>query len=367
MDFNVQIKQLEESEIFYVTFYHLLTSEQLTTFDKALLINRFFVLDGVNVCIRQINNIDESETEKFFKERVILSEVFNTFLKCMLLVPDDSMKKECYNIVFGANCRLELSSSVENTKTETIIMYILVNYVGYKWKTPNFKKNEVLCGLSLVLASRKARELTEFPAFESLLTTLFTSTFVDISIRGNSLLQRASKSLLTMNSRAHTSIKYIKWWKATAIPKQFELDEAVKALLSQDNGRQSCGFETDDLHIFDRSLLVKILLSSRSTLIEKRNAKQILCTAPGLFPNDCRKMLRTLKKLCATYYEGSPNESTISSIIEVLEKSVRYSLDYKFVKETSLAMIQIFKKPSVSKELKLAAVQMTKTFMSKRQ
>lgn len=364
MEFVV-VKKVEDKsyQVFCYTFAHFLASDKLGLCHKTLLINRFFDLDGLLFCIKIIEKGGTGKSHKLLLTRTLLAEIFNAFLKSMKLVPDDSIKKECYKIVFTAEIKETKSRQVAHVPT--MIVYTFESYVSCKTNQRGLGKNKIFSNLSLFLAAMSARHDTIAPAFMTLVTMLYTATFEKCSIeKKNKLLKIASDTIVSQNSH-HFDLYYLKWWKSTVTPSQVAFNAAVEKFLEQENATEHLdNFPKKDLEIFDQTLLMETFLNSKSTAAARDNSKKILCAIAKLDQKENRKLLNALRELSLLKVPQPIDEESLINIIEVMEPKLTSFMELQLERDISKTLIQIMKLPTTSQTVKLAAVQMAVNLMS---
>lgn len=371
MDYVLKVdKDLGAYEIFCNMLYYLLTSEKFKLREKLQLLNRFFVLGGHQSTI-SMKSADERKKSrvKQLKSRIVLSEVLAVFLTFMMqpAKPDQSLKKMCYAIIFKANIKL-MEAAEANLSYETMRLYIFIRFIDLAWKKANFDKAEVLSSTSVILAAAKLRKLTIEPVFFKMLITLYTAAFTRLTIKGNELLETSSNAILRSIAQVQTiDLNYLMWWKEMGKPKAAEFKLAVTTLLSRDKLDLLEHLQQRQLALFDKSLMIDILLNPKTTITTYSNVSNILRNyASTSSSQDFEKLLSELKNVQRSQYKEKVKhrEQFLLNILDLMKAYGSNVSNLKLKQQTGQILLKIFKEPSTSEHVKLAASAIVMSFIN---
>lgn len=371
MDYILKVdKELEAYEIFCNMFFYLLTSEKFKLREKLQLLNRFFVLGGhqSTISMKSAGEKKKSRMQQL-KSRVVLSEVLAVFLTFMTqpAKPDPSLKKMCYAIIFQSNVKL-MEAADANLSYETMRLYIFIRFIDLTWKKANFDKAEVLSNTSVILATAKLRKLTIEPVFFKMLITLYTAAFTRLTIRGNELLKTSSTAILRSIAQVQTiDLNYLMWWKEMGKPKAADFKLAVTTFLSRDKLDQLEHLQQRQLALFDKSLMIDILLNPKTTIATYSNVSNILRNfASTSSSQDFEKLLIELKNI----QRSQSNEKVKHReqfLLNILNLMIAYGSNVsnlKLKQQTGEILLKIFNEPSTSEYVKLATSEIVMSFIN---
>lgn len=350
-------------EIFCNMFYYFLTSEKLEMHQTMNLLNVFFILDGHEKYLKTtkdeaLNFNGKTKTFLVMKSKfsIVMAEVLNVFLKftSATFQVDQVPKSICYKIVFNAKID-QLIPIKSDMHQETLQLYIFLKFVEFVYKKPTFKRNEVVSNFSLILAAINAKLVSIEPPFLSLMTHLFTSTFKNISIRENVLLQIASSELLkSVANVKRVDLKYLKWWKEMGNPKLTQLNGVVMNFFKQGYCQELENLEPRFLNVFEQAhLLTAFLEVSNFSEPLHSNLKSVLCNFTKIETADYRRLLEMIQRLHST---KPLNGQTFQNVMEVINAYVR-TKDEQLKAETAGAILPLFNKSATPLHLKVLAIE----------
>lgn len=352
-------------EIFCNMLYYIMTSDKLRFASKLQLINRFIALRGHHFAIKVIT--DDNHIQSVLKSKVVIAEVLNACVSYMnkLTESSEALRRKSYEIVFNADFK-KMNPIDDDPSTETMLMYTFMKFIDFVWKQRGADKCELLSNTSLILAKFKARKISVDPSFHIMLVTLLTSTFQDVSIKGNRLLQISSAAILesAVNLKKF-NLNYLKWWQVMGKPKTQQFDELVIKFLGQNLEDGSIDrLHPRDLEMFSPKLLTKTLFSPSASPIVQNNVKTILCQLKVFKTSKQYTMLLTeLKKLqLESTSKNSSIDEKIFRIIDILGASCSSIEDQGMKKATAMVLANILKEQS-SDLLKLASVNAATSLM----
>lgn len=356
-------------EIFCNMFYYLLTSEKLKLREKLQALNRFFVLNGHHALISVIKESAKKTTAKCFKSRVVMAEIINIFLKFMGKLPDTDVtwKKRSYEIVFNAD--LKLMQHHEDIPTiGTMMMFIVLKFIDFVWKKREFNKTEVLSRTSLIIAVTKLQKVELEPIFFNMLTTLYTSSFMNVSIKQNKLLETTSATILTSIANIKTiDLSFLKWWKVMGKPRDLEFNKVLSKFMMSSDGQQLENMEPESLKIFDSTQLIRSFVDSSTPIIAHTNIAKVLCNFQSIGSSqDYLKLLVLLKTLQSTPLskKRKHHEEQLINTINVICASSANFKDVKMKTDTSLLLFNMLYDRTATEHMKLAAIQVTTNFLN---
>lgn len=227
MDFAVTSnKKPNHHEVFCNSFFYFLTTEKLKINEKLQLVSRFFVLDGHELFLAMIS---EKTQAVQFKSIVVMAEVLNLFLKFLSKSSDKdaTWKKKSYKIVSSV-----ASTSSPEINSDKMLFYIFMKFVDLTCKKKSFDKDRVLSQSAMILATLTAQKISLEPPYFNMLTTLFTTTYVNVAINGNNLLQVSSDAILdSIENVKFIDLKFLTWWKSMGKPNSTEFNKIAMNFL----------------------------------------------------------------------------------------------------------------------------------------
>lgn len=352
MKFSLKLTKDEENyEVLCNMFYYFLTSSNLKTAQKLQMVNFFFVLDGHNTMIKKIHDAEKLVQALQFKSRVVLAEVMKVFMEFMTKSPDadEDWKKKSYEIVFKGNV---FSEKYDRPESEQAMMYIFLRFVDFTWKKPSFDKIDVLANTSTILAVMKTRKETIDPTFYNMLTTLYTSTFINISIKGNKLLKISSNAVLRSIKNVKTvDLNFLKWLNVMGKPKPEFFNQLAIKFLSQAKLDQ---IEPHQSRVFDKQIILKTFLNpSTKSLTLHTNLKEVLCSCSdiGKSPRDFEKLMKGFKNLRIRKKQKALN------VMDVIIASAGRIVDTTLKKKTATNFMTIMTDSTSTQHEKLAVIQ----------
>jgi hypothetical protein len=339
MEFSLKAINVEENcEVLCNLFYYFLSSPNLIMKQKLQLLNYFFILDGHNKITAMMLNKKGSLQ---FKSRALMAEVMSVFMKFVSKSPDtdETWKKKAHDIVFKNNNDFD-----DEPSREEAMMYIFLSFIDFKWKKLSFNKAGVLINTSIILAVMKTRNETIETTFFNLLTTLFTSTFVDIKIKGNELLATSSKALRrSIQAIGLVDMNFLKWWKATGTPKRKNFNQVTMKFIAQKKFRQQ--LELHDTKFLDKEMILQAFLDPSTKLkTVHMNLKNILCSYAdlGKSPYDFKKLFEKLR--------AEKKRRRAFDVREVIVASIGSLKDSKLKKRTARHFMMLLEDQSATQD-----------------
>ena len=356
-------------EIFCNMFYYLLASDRLKLREKQQLLHHFFTLDGHNFMLKVIGYDNGIETPvDHFKSTLVMTVVVKTFLKLLnkSTVNDKELGKKSYEIVFKSDKKLADPLRQESSY-ETMMMYTFMKFVDLTWRNPKLNRNEILCNVSLILATTKKHKVLVDPNYFHMLTILFTSTFQQVTINRKNMLKESSAAILESKHSIKIDINYLKWWKVMGKPKKEEFNKVVIDFVKQKENLELENLQQSHLKLFDQKFLMDTFLNpSKLPITTHNNLCKILCnftTVNSL--RDCQKLLFTLKKLQSQSQEKKKHqEQQLLNVMDVINAVAKNLNDAKIKRQTGKFLMKTLKSATSSQHVKLSAIQTATVLMA---
>lgn len=355
MEFSLSRNE-ENYEIFCNLFFYFLNISSLNAKQKLPVLNYFFVLDGYRIVSSTILNSKTPKTLQF-KSRVVLAEVMNFFMKFLSKSPepDESWRNKSYEIVFKGTSEGKEKVCDKCPTLEESQLYIFEKFIDFTWKKKTFDKFEVLSNMSLILAVTKERGEIIEPTFFNMLITLYTSTFKNIKVPGNNLLEVSSAvAVNSIKSVSAIDINFLTWWKAMAKPRQKLFNQVALKMLKQSKLHQT---EKTDFKIFDeQSILQNFLENSNSSSILQDNLRTILCGLSdiGKSSSEFEKLLNKWQKLRA-----EKEIQKAENFLSVIAENVGSIEETGLKKKTAMTFLTFINSPLTTQQEKLAVIKAT--------
>jgi hypothetical protein len=347
------IKEDDLFEIFCNLIYYFLTDVYLGEAFKLLIINNFFMLDGHRKILQKIFQ-EKVQSAIELKSLVVMAEIMNVFLTFLSksIGRESDFKRKSYEITFKGTRK----SSAEVTAEESL-MYIFEKFVDFMWKKKTFDKCEVLSNTAVIFAASKGK-MTIDPTFFFMLLTLHTSTFVDIKVQHNKLLQiSANSALRSIKTISEVDLKFLLWWKAMGKPDKKLFNQVSMKFLKK---TKLDAIERHEAEIFDKKIILERFLNTKASKTFHGNLKEILCSYSdiGKSSSDFKKLLNEWMRL-----QAEKGSQKAMNVMDVIVKNVGSVEEIELKKKTAMKFVEFVEKPAASSCEKIAVIEMAASLL----
>lgn len=345
-------------EIFINLFFYLLTSTSFKLKHKMQLLNRLFVLNGHNflLTVSAADGDDGAENIRS-KSRIVLAKVLETFAKFITKSPDSDHKlsTRCFEIMLNSKSQMPIDGEL---RLESMLMFIFMKFVDYTWNNPILDRPSVFSNVSLILAITRERNEVLEPAFNKMLTTLFTATFIKISMKKNSLLKVSSKVLLATTNSSQIDLNYLRWWYLVVKPKKTVLNNVVTKFLGKLEPGQFDNLQPKDSEMFDLKLMMRMFLDNSTKMKLHNCLSQVLCNFTSIEATEYQKLLdEGFKVLRLASCKKKHRVERLKNVMDVMNAGAESLVDMNVKRKTAEVLSKTLHQPSSTPHVKLAAVQ----------
>lgn len=350
-------------EVFLNLFYYFLTSSSLKQKQKMLLLNRLFSLKGHHYLFTMATASEEESSKEIrrLKSKIVIAEVLKVFV--MFISEPATSEVKTYELISKSSPQTPIQGELH---LESMMMFIFMRFIDFTWN--NFRsdkdKADVFSNVALILTETRERKYAIEPAFTKMISTLFTSAFIKLSLRKNPLLKMSSKALLEMTNCSQIDLNYLRWWFSMLKPKKKVLMEVNVNFFNNLKPGQLNSIQQSDAKLFDLKLTMKMFLDN-STKIKLHNLlSQVLCIFTSINTTEYKKLLESFNVLRLSSYKKKHRIERLMNVMNVMNSAAESLVDMNVKQKTAEVLSKTLHQPSSIPHVKLAAVQIATNLLS---
>jgi hypothetical protein len=247
----------------------------------------------------------------------------------------------------------------------SIMMIIFIKYIQWRWNRNNISKGELLSCMAVILVIGKVEKMDFDKGLFSMLIHLFTSSYVNVSIKGNYLLEDSSCTIMKYipHLKIVKDINFLKWWHCqNVLNKTKDLRTYESSIIGFINLpiNNLDNLTCNDLSPFNLKLMIDWFFdTNKDNIINKKNLAKLIDKFP-LSIREYEKFLRRFQQSLdkTKYVENTDVLSILSS------NAVRLNIHLK--KRTGKLTLKTLKNPNIELCDRMMKIQLAVSIMKKK-